>query len=426
LGNHESISDPSFTRHSVASTPKMNREGPATVKMQKLDSKGATKITNDGTQCDNQGNNFENVRADVKVRGGKWFYEVKLLTYGKMHFGWCTDKCQIATNANTGIGNDNESWGYDGSSQKAWYGTNTTNNGRYGEYWNNGDVIGCVLDLEAKTMSFYRNGKDMGVAFTNFNVGDGMYPAASLQKRQKCEFNFGKTAFKYPLSEVFPDIHPLHLILTKDQQTALEKLYEKYRGMGVNLKESTEAIDSIRGDGLLHYGQDLGITDDKDPLLLIIAWKLNAIRKIWEFQKEEFCGGWAIHGCYNSETMKKKARGWAEELKDPSKFKLFYHFVFDYLKEDKKIIGMEEALTVWDMIGFTSDLKSTRWLLMPKWVEFAKEKKSISRDTWRLFLAFAEQYPKDLSSYDADGCWPSMIDEFVEKVQGNKGKEEKD
>jgi hypothetical protein len=46
-----------------------------------------------------------------------------------------------------------------------------------------GDVIGSVLDVESKTISFYRNGKDMGVAFNNVNIGDGLYPAASLSRR---------------------------------------------------------------------------------------------------------------------------------------------------------------------------------------------------------------------------------------------------
>lgn len=133
-------------------------------------------------------------------------------------------------NSYTGLGHDAESWAYDGSYQVAWHGSSRfsfsilfefspsvlvkafllailleletdvfllcSNNTRYGEYWNNGDIIGCVLDLEAKQMSFYRNGKDLGTAFTGFSIGDGLYPAASLQYGQKLSFNFGKEPFK--------------------------------------------------------------------------------------------------------------------------------------------------------------------------------------------------------------------------------------
>lgn len=395
----------------------MFREGPAQVKMQKMDSKGAVKISKDGAEVDNQGNNFENVRADVRVRGGKWYYEVKLLSYGQMRFGWCNDKCNIVTNTYTGIGNDSESWAYDGSCQKAWHGSGSSNNEtRYGEYWNNGDVIGSVLDLEAKTISFYRNGKDMGVAFTNVPVGDGLYPAASLQRKQKCSFNFGKEAFKYPLQEVFPDVHPLHLSLTDAQQKDLEKLYEKYKAIGVNLSESGETEDVIKGQGLLQYSQDLGITEDKDPGLLLVFWKLNANHeKCWEFARDEFVGGWAIHGCSTVAAMKKKLDTWRAEIKSPQKFKSFYNYVFDYLKEDKKILALEEATTVWDMLSMNQ-----RWPLMNNWLTYLSDKKAISRDTWRLFLNFTEQYPTSLDSYDTDGCWPSMIDEFVEYM--HKGK----
>jgi len=302
----------------------MFREGSAEVKMQKLDSKGAIKINKEGVELDNQGNNFETCRADVKVRGGKWYYEVKLLTYGKIHIGWCNSNCNIQANPYTGIGNDSDSWGYDGSSQKAWHGTNNSGT-RYGEYWNNGDVIGTVLDLEAKTISFYRNGNDLGVAFSNIAVGDGIYPAVSLQEKQKVLVTFGKTPFKYPLSEVFPDIHPLHLNLTREQQVELEKLFDKYKSLEPN------DDDLVRGQGLIQYSQDLGITEDKDPMLMIIAWKLNVVHgKTWEYTRDEFVGGWAINGCHSIDSMRKKCKEWRDELKNAAKFKQFYNFIFDF------------------------------------------------------------------------------------------------
>jgi hypothetical protein len=394
------------------------REGPAEVKFVKMDSKGAIKISKDGLELDNQGNNFETCKADVKVRGGKWYYEVKLMTYGKIHIGWCNSTCNIQANAYTGIGNDNDSWSYDGSSQKAWTGVNGAGT-RYGEYWNNGDVIGTVLDLEAKTISFYKNGNDLGVAFPSIPVGDGLYPAISLQKKQKVTINFGKTPFKYPINEVFPDIHPLHLNLSESQQKDLEKLFDKYKTIGANLTESGEIEDLVKGQGLLQYGQDLGITDDKDPMLMIISWKLNVSHgKVWEFNRDEWMG-WAIHGCHNVSSMQKKCKEWRDELKNSAKFKQFYNYVFDYLREEKKVLVMEEAVTVWDMLGF-----SDRWPLFSHWVKFLHDKKSVSKDTWKLFLNFSEQYPKDLANYDENGCWPSVIDEFVEKVkEANKMKD---
>lgn len=42
----------------------------------------------------------------------------------------------------------------------------------YGEYWQIGDVIGCYIDLAKREISFARNGKSLGVAFTNIPVGE--------------------------------------------------------------------------------------------------------------------------------------------------------------------------------------------------------------------------------------------------------------
>jgi len=168
---------------------------------------------------------------------------------------------------------------------------------------------------------------------------------------------------------------------------------------------------------MLKYSHDLGITDDKDPMMLVVAWKLNVNHnKCWEFTKEEFMG-WTIQSCWNIDTMKKKCAQWREEIKNPSKFKQFYNFTFDYLKEEKKVLAIEEAAVLWEILGM-----DTKWALYPKWAEFLKDKKAVSRDTWRLFISFMDQFPKDVASYDADGCWPSVIDEFVDHVRNSEKK----
>lgn len=51
--------------------------------------------------------------------------------------------------------------------------------------WKIGDVVGlaCDLDLEAssKTITFYLNGKSMGVAFANVDYVCGLTPAMTVQ-----------------------------------------------------------------------------------------------------------------------------------------------------------------------------------------------------------------------------------------------------
>ena len=65
-------------------------------------------------------------------------------------------------------------WG-DGSA-KCW---------SYGMPWKAGDIAGfaCDLDLEnsSKTITFYLNGKSMGVAFSNVDFDSGLSPAMTVQ-----------------------------------------------------------------------------------------------------------------------------------------------------------------------------------------------------------------------------------------------------
>jgi Kip1 ubiquitination-promoting complex protein 1 len=70
----------------------------------------------------------------------------------------------------------------------------------YGDSWVAGDVIGCCIDLDAHTVSFVRNGVDMGVAFENINAGQGVayFPAVSLSRGDRCRLNFGRTPFQFP------------------------------------------------------------------------------------------------------------------------------------------------------------------------------------------------------------------------------------
>lgn len=42
--------------------------------------------------------------------------------------------------------------------------------------------------------------------------------------------------------------------------------------------------------------QDLGVVEDTDPGLMLLAFKLGAEAQ-WEFSREEFINGWTAFGC---------------------------------------------------------------------------------------------------------------------------------
>jgi len=78
--------------------------------------------------------------------------------------------------------------------------------------------------------------------------------------------------------------------------------------------------------------------------------------------------GFTICGCASIEKIKLKSNEWREELKTNEKeFKQFYNFVFDYLKEDKKVLLTDEATMAWGIV-----LKDRKWSLYPEFLDFFK------------------------------------------------------
>jgi len=89
-------------------------------------------------------------------------------------------------------------------------------------------------------------------------------------------------------------------------------------------------------------------------------------------------------------------------LNNEDSFKSFYGFVFGYLKheEKSKVLPLEEAELVWDML-----LKPKKWGLYDKWLTFLKrgKHKAVTKDVWLQLIEFMHTYPKNLDNYDEMG-----------------------
>lgn len=95
------------------------------------------------------------------------------------------------------------SYAYDGKRRKKWNGGSAS----YGEQWATGDVIGVCIDLTVGTISYYRNGRSLGVAFENLpreRVGLAYFPAMSISQHESCQVNFGGAPFIYPVEDYAP------------------------------------------------------------------------------------------------------------------------------------------------------------------------------------------------------------------------------
>eukprot|EP01090_Pellita_catalonica_P005692 TRINITY_DN1592_c0_g1_i1.p1 TRINITY_DN1592_c0_g1~~TRINITY_DN1592_c0_g1_i1.p1 ORF type:complete len:391 (+),score=83.05 TRINITY_DN1592_c0_g1_i1:41-1213(+) len=384
----------------------MARQGPSAAKMVAITGSSQLSISKDGLTIKNNGD-YQTAKCNVKVKSGKWFYEIKLLTNSTQQLGWVTDEFSSGK-----VGADKYSWAYDGSRQKKHHAGSAT---WYGQYWYTGDTIGFGIDLDSGTMNFYRNGKDLGVAYTSCDFGNGVFPAITLSRNQNVTVNFGKDPWKFPPPA---DYSGLHCFLTEKQLRDLGALFTKFKNIGISTSESGNTGEAIKGQGFLEYGKALGVVDDEDLGLFLLAWRLDAVEEQLELQQDEFIDGWTSHGAADIPAMKEKLNEWREEIKDPSEFKKFYFFMFDYLKEERKTyLPTEEALMVWGLLGLDKT-----WKFYPKFKEYLEKEKTqaISRDTWRQFLDFTKTHAESMDDYDEMSSWPVLMDGFYYFATGKE------
>uniref|UniRef100_A0A671PCZ7 Ryanodine receptor 3-like n=1 Tax=Sinocyclocheilus anshuiensis TaxID=1608454 RepID=A0A671PCZ7_9TELE len=131
------------------------------------------------------------------VKTGKWYFEFEALTGGDMRVGWARPGCR----PDKELGLDDQSFVFDGyRGRRVHMGSHF-----FGRTWNKGDVVGCMINMEDKSMIFTLNGeilitnKGSELCFADFETEDGFIPVCSLGLSQIGRMNLGKAAssFKY-------------------------------------------------------------------------------------------------------------------------------------------------------------------------------------------------------------------------------------
>uniref|UniRef100_A0A3Q3BS42 Ryanodine receptor 3 n=1 Tax=Kryptolebias marmoratus TaxID=37003 RepID=A0A3Q3BS42_KRYMA len=140
---------------------------------------------------------FFRVEQTYAVKTGKWYFEFEILTGGDMRVGWARPGCR----PDVELGADDQAYVFDG-----YRGRRLHVGSRYfGQPWKKGDVVGCMINMEDKSMIFTLNGellitsKGSELCFTDFETEDGFIPVCSLGMSQIGRMNLGKDAstFKY-------------------------------------------------------------------------------------------------------------------------------------------------------------------------------------------------------------------------------------
>ena len=131
---------------------------------------------------------WKGVRANVGSEAGAAYFEGTVLDEGICRIGWS------AHGADRNLGVCALGYGFGGTGMKS----NAKSFVKYGEAFGKGDVIGSTLDWTSRTISFSKNGDDLGVAFhLSESVKGPLFPAVVV-KNAEMSFNFGATPFAFP------------------------------------------------------------------------------------------------------------------------------------------------------------------------------------------------------------------------------------
>jgi hypothetical protein len=118
--------------------------------------------------------NWSSLRCTPKISEGRCYWDVLIeqSTYGSIIIGIVGEG---HFSSNNWVGGHSKSVGYlnDGS---IW--RNGSFRKRYGEKFVSGDVIRVQIDMKSRSITFFKNGKDLGMAFKR--IPEQVYPAFSL------------------------------------------------------------------------------------------------------------------------------------------------------------------------------------------------------------------------------------------------------
>ena len=158
-------------------------------------------------------------RGTLGVSSGKWYWE-----YTQLGGNSSPGIANASANTSTYVGGDANGWSYfvDGSKY-----TNNTGTS-YGASYTTSDVIGIALNLDAGTLTFYKNGTSQGTAFSSLT--GTMFPAISTSSVANVSFvlNFGQRAFAYTAPSGFKALCDTNLptpVVAKPNTAMDVKLY---------------------------------------------------------------------------------------------------------------------------------------------------------------------------------------------------------
>lgn len=147
------------------------------------------------------------VAGTIAITSGKWYWEVTIgsTTLANWMVGVADASGSLASRAWTGA----NGWYYYRNGDK--YNNNTGS--AYGASFTTGDMIGVALDMDAGTLTFYKNNSSQGTAYSSLS-GKTMQAAlgnGTVGGTQSYNINFGQRPFAYTPPTGFKALNTLNL-----------------------------------------------------------------------------------------------------------------------------------------------------------------------------------------------------------------------
>jgi len=224
----------------------------------------ARTFTNGNLAVAGDASNFATT-ATIGVSSGKWYWEVTATLVTDNRFIVGVADSTWPTSGSGDLGDSTYSYGYIADGRKY----NNGSTPAYGATYTTNDIIGVALNMDAGTLTFYKNGTSQGQAFSG--ITQQMLPAIGSTGGTASEsavINFGQRPFAYTAPSGFKALCTQNLptpTIGATSATLAGKFFDTSIWAGnddnVNPRLITSNVDLASGGGLIWAkGRDLAVS----------------------------------------------------------------------------------------------------------------------------------------------------------------------
>jgi hypothetical protein len=140
--------------------------------------------------------NWRSILSTFAVSSGKWYCEINMTSVstdalvGIFNINNASDLNDLTTVDNRQLARYSGGYGYQNNGNKVNNNTGTS----YGATWTTGDVIAIALDMDAGTITFYKNNTSQGTAYSSLS---GLFAIGISTANGTFNANFGQRPFAY-------------------------------------------------------------------------------------------------------------------------------------------------------------------------------------------------------------------------------------